>query len=250
MDVEAKLPSRYSVTRWLIPLLAVVAIAVFIRLGFWQLDRLAQRRAYNAEVSSRISMSPVDVNTITLPSDPTQLNYRSAVATGQYDYSHQVALGGQVFNGQVGVHLLTPLRLTGSNEVILVDRGWIPEVDINRSSWEKYSQQGTVSLSGRLMVPVNTALRLSLPPNQSGPADIVPSINLAYIGQQAGSNLLPVYLIAAPQAGSTGPQASLSPVDLTDGPHLSYAIQWFTFAAGLAIGYPVYLIFRKRKKNA
>jgi surfeit locus 1 family protein len=141
--------------------------------------------------------------------------------------------------------LLTPLVFSTSGKVVLVDRGWIPENDLQRASWAKYDQPGNVTITGRLMVPVVTNWRLAKPTNSQ--TDFVPSVNLDFIGYQAGYPLLPVYLIATAQPEGSGPQASLPPLDLSEGPHLSYAIQWFTFAAGLGIGYPIYLILRKRK---
>jgi surfeit locus 1 family protein len=76
-------------------------------------------------------------------------------------------------------------------------------------------------------------------------------INLERIGLQMDRPLLPIYLIAAPDPAHPGPtQRSIPEVDLSEGPHIGYAIQWFIFAAILAIGYPYYVRKQLRQPSS
>src|SRR5215475_10248416 len=110
--------------KWLIATILVLAgTALCIRLGIWQLDRLAQRRAFNAQFESARVEPALDLNQ-EQPDDINSMEWRPAKVTGEYDFANQVAIRNQYYENQYGYHLLTPLRFNG--EAILVDRGWIP----------------------------------------------------------------------------------------------------------------------------
>ena len=104
-------------------ILVLLGTALCIRLGIWQLDRLEQRREFNAHVEAMWAADPVN-----LPQDLdlelNEMEYRSVCAAGQYDFGEQVALRNQYWRDQYGYHLLTPLVMEDGTAVI-VDRGWV-----------------------------------------------------------------------------------------------------------------------------
>ncbi len=231
--------------RWILfSLLALAVIVVFIRLGFWQLDRLAERRALNARVAANTAQSPLVLSGPSVPSDLPEMEYRSIEVTGTYDHTNQVGLLNQVWNGQPGLHLLTPLVISGNNQAILVDRGWIPIANSNRADWGKYDQAGSITVKGVIRKP-NTGNPFIRPVrDSSGKIEDWGGPDIAGIQKQVDEPLLPVYMQASPQADVSGPPYRKVPeIDLSEGPHLGYAIQWFAFAAIAAIGYP--LLIRK-----
>nr|BAL54379.1 hypothetical conserved protein [uncultured Chloroflexota bacterium] len=226
--------------RWfLTTLLVLLGTAVCVRLGIWQLDRLAQRRAFNAHVQQMRSLPPLDLNQTGELSGIGDMEYRAAIARGRYDYQAQVALRNQYHEGQYGYHLLTPLLLEGQT-AILVDRGWIPaEGNTTPADWRKYDEPDEI-------VTVRGILRVGLPQrsveNAPGPLNFWTFVDLEKLGKQLPYPILPVYLQLAPQEGGTIPPIPYQPtLDLTEGPHLGYAIQWFTFASILFFGYPFYV---------
>jgi len=110
--------------KWLFATLLVFAgTALCIRLGIWQLDRLEQRRAFNAQFESARAQPPLDLKQ-TLPEDISEMEWQAVSVTGEYDFENQIALRNQYYGDQYGYHLLTPLRFAGT--AVLVDRGWIP----------------------------------------------------------------------------------------------------------------------------
>src|SRR5215210_899300 len=113
--------------------LAVVAAAILCcRLGIWQLDRLAQRRAQNALISARMVQPALPLDGSAL--DPQMLDYRRVAVRGVYDSAQEIVLRNQALDGAPGVHVLTPLRLNAASTpalAVLVDRGWLP---LERSS--------------------------------------------------------------------------------------------------------------------
>lgn len=135
--------------RWLIATLLVFAgTALCVRLGIWQLARLEQRRAFNAQFESARAESALDLNQ-EIPKGLTAMEWRSANVTGEFDFANQVAVRNQYYANQYGYHLLTPLLFSG--QAIFVDRGWIPaDGNSNPSDWRKYDEAGAVNVSGQI----------------------------------------------------------------------------------------------------
>ena len=118
--------------RWLLATaLVLLAAAVMVRLGIWQLDRLEQRRAFNARVSEQQEAQPLVLDADTIHLDLYSMEYRQVSVSGEYLPEDEIVLRNQVWNtefgGQLGVKLFTPLLIEGTDEAILVERGWIPE---------------------------------------------------------------------------------------------------------------------------
>ncbi len=232
--------------RWILTtLLVFAAMAVMIRLGIWQLDRLQSRRLFNARVLAQVNQPPLLLNGAALSMDLTGMEYRQVVVEGEYDHANEVALRNQSWNNQIGVHLLTPLKIAGSNRYVLVDRGWVPVTDFQNHDWSAYQQPGKVSLTGVIRLSSNKpdwGRRTDPTPAPGERLEVWNFANVEAIGAQLPYPLLPVYIQAAPDPAWTGlPYRALPDLDLTEGPHLGYAFQWFTFAAILGLGYPFFI---------
>jgi len=232
--------------RWLITtLLVVAAVGVMARLGVWQLDRLAERRAFNARVQAQIDSPPLDLNRPFSASDPYDMEYRQVVARGVYDHTQEIVLRNQVRENQPGYHVLTPLRLENSRSVVLVNRGFL---DLEQG---KPEQRAAFAVSGQ--VEVRGMLKRPHVPRFFGVPDptLIPgqtrldawnAVNLERIEQQVDGLLLPVFILAAPDPVHPGPPyAQPEQPDLTEGSHMGYAVQWFSFAAILGLGYPFFI---------
>jgi surfeit locus 1 family protein len=243
--------SKMFQRRWVVLTLLVFAgTALCIRLGIWQLDRLEQRRAFNAQFTSARSQPPLDLNQ-ELPGTITDMEWRAGKVTGEYDFANQVAIRNQYQDGQYGYHLLTPLRF--DRTAIFVDRGWIPaEGNATSSDWRKYDEPGEVTVSGQIRLgrakPAFGGVADPLP-EDGQKLEVWNNADLARISAQLPYPILPVYLQPGPEAGDTEPPIPFQPeVELTEGPHFGYALQWFTFATILFVGYPFYL--RKQEASA
>ncbi len=241
--------------RWiLITLLVLAGVAGMIRLGFWQLDRLAERRASNALVTAQINAPPLNLN-VDLPLDQlANMEYRSVVVTGTYDFSQEVVLRSQVYNGNLGYDVITPLKIQGSPEAVMVNRGWIPYDDAQPDQRTKYFEPGTVTVKGLLRRQQSQSAILGDPDPTLGPGqtrlDGWNAINLDRLQKQINVPILPVYIQQAPDPAWTSlPYRKITLPDLSEGPHMGYAIQWFLFSAILGVGYPVMIRRRYLKKQ-
>jgi surfeit locus 1 family protein len=239
--------------RWLLAtLLVILGVAVLARLGKWQLDRLAQRRAFNARVQAQIDAPLLDLNSRASLDHLENMEYRKVNVIGEYDFSQQVALRNQVEGDQWGVHLITPLRIQGTNTAVLVDRGWIPAQDFESGDWSKFNEPGVVTIKGVIRASQSKAeigprSDPTLAPGQTG-LNAWNFVNIDRIAKQVSLPVLPVYIQEAPDPSWSGQPLRTQPqLDLSEGPHLGYAIQWFAFALLLAGGYPFFILRQERK---
>lgn len=232
---------------WWVTLVVIVGMGVLARLGIWQLDRLDQRRAANAALREQLAVGPVSLNDPSLETATlTEMSGREATASGRFDFSAQVLLQLQKFEGAPGGHLIAPLRLEGREEAVLVDRGWIPEAELAPENWSKYDVAGTVTVTGTIRL--SETARGVEPPSE--PQQTWYRVNVDAIGRQLPYEILPIYLLQSPPAGGNValPYREVVEVDLSEGPHLSYAIQWFLFALMLGGGY-VYYVYRDEDRG-
>lgn len=226
-------------------ILALAAMAVLARLGIWQLDRLDQRQAFNTRVLAQIEAETIALAADNIPSDLISMEYRQITVKGEYDFAHQVALRNQVWQGRNGVHLLTPLKIQGSEKYVLVDRGWIPQEHIEPQHWDQYLEPGVVAVSGVIRASQQSPDFGNRVDPTPMPGESLTAWHLADVERMAAQmpyDLLPVYLQQAPsEAWTEIPYRSQPDIEISEGPHLGYAVQWFTFALILGVGYPVYV---------
>ena len=228
---------------WLLATLLVFAgTAVCVRLGIWQLDRLEQRRAFNAQVNAMRAMSALDLNR-EVPKDIATMEWRTVKVTGEYDLDNQFALRNQVNGNEYGYHLITLLKF--GDQAILVDRGFIP-ADGNDSptGWSRYDERGVVTIEGQIRLGDDVQIGGN-PEARNGDTNQLRfwnSINLEGIAAQIPYPVLRVFIQPnANEADTSYPIPYQPKVDVTEGSHFGYALQWFTFAAILFFGYPFYL---------
>ncbi len=244
----AKLKQFFSV-RWLIAhFFVLIGLILFINFGLWQLRRANQRAALNSLINSHLEQAPLSFDNIketyNLGSKKEEKNsaaYRKAKVTGVYDIEQEVLIRNRSYNGQPGYHVLTPLRLS-DNRALLVERGWVP-LDLD---WPPITDaappKGKVELEGVLLSSQEQ------PKGFIGAKD-PPSLKLTKVfwvdierlQKQISYTLEPIYLRLTKQAPSQSTVNTLPleilPPSTTNGPHLGYAIQWFSFAIILFVVY-------------
>jgi surfeit locus 1 family protein len=234
--------------RWLVATIVVLlAAGVMVRLGIWQMNRLQGRRAANAAITRQINAPPLLLDAQTAAaSDAATLAFRRVTVRGTWDYAHEVELRYRSFDGQAGIHILTPLRINGGDTVVLVDRGWVPYQDAGPEGRRAYQQGESASIEGL----VNESH--SAPGDTSGPG-VFSQIDIPAIGAQLPYSLLPYWVQRLPSGDNLTPPRSEGPPALDDGSHLGYMIQWWAFAATLLVTYLIFAnqsMLRGRRKRA
>jgi surfeit locus 1 family protein len=225
-------------------LLVVAAIVVMINLGFWQLRRLDERQSANARIVSR-SEQPVQPFTELIDGftigETDELDWRLAEATGSYLPDGQVLVVNRSLDGASGAWVLTPL-VTDDGTTVIVNRGWVPfsvQSSDDRSLID--APAGEVTVTGLVQ---STQRRGRIGAGNPDEVDLLARVDLEAYTDRIGLDVAPAYLQLEQQTPpAPGTPTPLPRPELGDGPHLSYAAQWFIFATIALIGYP--LVLRK-----
>lgn len=234
-------------------ILVLIVAAACIRLGFWQLGRLDQRRAYNREASAALALPPLTLDSITLAAtfaEPGNYLYRRVVARGRFVPGEELLLRGRAHEGRPGVHLVTPLLLTDGGGAILVNRGWLPSPDAAKADPRPHRIPREQAVEGWLQ---------EMPPPEADAEPLVLDVGDTSVSTyrrldrrglsaRTGNPLPPLYLqLSAAPASDPIPPIPVPLPAFDEGPHLSYAIQWFSFAAIAVIGFSVALRVGRRE---
>jgi cytochrome oxidase assembly protein ShyY1 len=175
-------------------------------------------------------------------------SYRRVLASGTWAADDEVILYGRALDGRPGNHVLTPL-LIDPGRAVLVDRGWVPSsIAAPPLTGAEAPATGEVTVEGILM-PADDASA-----GDDSAADARPqqvrSVDIGILDPTIGADLVDdVYLLLERQTPAQERPIPAALPQLTDGPHLSYAIQWFSFAAIALIGYGVLARRRERTKT-
>lgn len=227
--------------------LVVALVGTFVSLGLWQLRRLDERQARNAEIIDRSRIPAAPVEEVVAPGtqlgDVEDLEYRQVTATGSYDADGEILVRPRSLDGVSGWHVVTPLVLD-DGRAVLVTRGFAPLAeDPAVAQAAAAPPEGEVTVTG-LAFPSQERGSIGPTDPEEGTLLELARVDIGRIDQQYDRELLPVYvqlLSQDPPLEARGfPQVLPLPAT-DDGPHLSYAVQWFLFAGVGLVGWPVLL---------
>jgi surfeit locus 1 family protein len=215
----------------------IIFAIVCIRLGFWQLGRLQDRKALNRELRSRAETAPVSFTR--LPRDTGAAHFRRVTLDGTYDYDHEIVLTNRTRNGSPGVNIITPVRRLSTDTVILVNRGWIYAPDGMTADLKRWREPAAITGEGYV------ENYQSRPGNSrsASHANAYRWLDLPTASRAFPYPVAPYFVVLIGDSGRTPanvpPRVEVPPLD--EGPHKSYAIQWFSFAAISIFGTILYL---------
>lgn len=207
--------------------LAIGAAALFVRLGIWQLDRLGQRRTRNAIIAERMHAAPTVISSLAV--DTSRSRYQRVRVVGHPDFDRDFALTLRGNRGAPGVDVLTPVVIAGSDSAVLVNRGWMYSPDGMTADLSKARETDT-TFDGYIeefeIAGGPDTMRL----------DGIRRMNYAAIARVLPYPIRSFYVVATSDSANATGIVRLSPPVLDEGPHLSYAIQWFSFAVIAVVG--------------
>ncbi|MEZ4587278.1 MAG: SURF1 family protein [Gemmatimonadales bacterium] len=215
-------------------------------LGVWQLKRLADRRAANRAALAQRDLPTIDLNR---ESPPADLAYRSVAGRGRFDFDNELVLRGRLLRGTPGIQVVTPFLPAGRDTAVLVNRGFLPTADAGPPAPRNlYPEPERLEIHG-------TALRTPDEgdghPLQTPHGESWARIDRSALMARLPYPIAPYYVVLGmgPEDGPDhGERGSVLPIrveppPLDDGPHLSYAVQWFMIAAA-ALGFGMVFVLR------
>jgi surfeit locus 1 family protein len=230
------MPPRFVV----VTVLALVGMAVTASLGFWQLNRAAQKEAIAQAMQARTAQPELAGETLLGDIDVQALQHRRVSLRGRWVREHSVWLDNRQMNGRPGLYLLTPLQLVGSDQAVLVQRGWVPRNFEDRAQVPALPDEpGEVVVNGRIALSPSKLYELG----QGQGGLIRQNIDLAAFSAE----------IKVPLVGVTVLQTGAPDVLQRDWPvinagvdkHHGYAFQWFGLCALIAMLYVWFQIVRR-----
>jgi len=218
--------------------------ALCIRLGVWQLDRRAERQAYNAEAAARLQAAPMPLREVS--GDSAAVRLQRVTAEGRWRYDGDVALTARSRNGSPGVHIFTPLIQAGTDTVVLVLRGWVYAADAATVDFARWRESDSTQFEGFVLpFPAPAAT-----PDTSGIApNAVIRLDAPRLAARLGAPLAPFYVVLTSGGATEGevPVRLTAPAITDEGAHFSYAVQWFLFATIFVVG-SMTVVWRDRRQ--
>jgi len=218
--------------RWIaLTAFLLIMIYLFIRLSDWQFDRYNTRIQNNEITTTALSSEPINLTDLSQVSELK--DWQKVSINGEFINSDAKLLRRQYLESSLGFWVITPLKLD-NDQVILVNRGWIPIAESSTSQQEiPSSPQGDVTIIGYVQ---------TLKDNRSEPEDLpLNQINYLNSNNFSSQPLSTNFLQLASMSPMDNQVAIIPLPELSNGPHFSYAIQWILFALMLPIGWYVLL---------
>lgn len=227
--------------RWIPTVAALLGVLMFVALGRWQAGKGDRLEAELALLQARHALGAVRVGGALLEAE--QVRDAPIAVRGFYEPQRQFFVDNRQLDGRPGLHVITPLRIEGSQVRILVNRGWVgwplgrgvlPVVD---------APAGLVDVNGIASVP--STKKFFLMPEQSESAQLWPRVDLARYASQTSQTVQPVVLLQNQDDAADKLVRRWDPPEDRVAKHRGYAFQWFGMAAALLI---FYLVASVRKK--
>ena len=227
--------------RWLLLVAALLAAALTARLGVWQLDRARQKLELQAAVDAQTASAPLRNEDLAADG---QL-HRRVTLRGQWVAERTVWLDNRPMDGRAGFYVVTPLRLAGRADAILVQRGWAPRDPVSRARLPAIvTPTGEVEVVGRLAASPSRLYELG--DGAAGP--IRQNLDPTAFAAEAGLALLPLTVVQTDGADD-GLSRHWPAPDLGLHKHYGYAFQWFALCALILTLYVWFQLLRPRLRR-
>jgi surfeit locus 1 family protein len=234
MSSHARAKEPWAIFKSIIALLLVI---LCLWGSQWQYHRGVDRHARNAVIEERIAKSPIELSSVkgNLP----EYEWQSVVVNGSFNPDKQILLRNRYHDGKYGYEVLT-LFTSSDNKSFWVDRGWVKAgATATTPPIVTELPQGQVSITGRLRLDSSLPRGsfFALPGKGDG---LVSELNAQ---SQLDTEKFYIDLLSGSDTSLT-PEVTAQLPELSDGPHMAYALQWIFFG-GLVI-YGRILIRRSR----
>ena len=208
------------------PVAAVGLIALFVSLGFWQLDRATEKNQLQALFDDDTAYARVT-------GDMPVTEYQNIESYGYYLDSRQILIDNIFVEGRIGHYVITPFRYATSEPLLIVNRGWVArpvdsEANVDLSTGEtRRTIRGRVGRLPRVGIRSGEAFE--------GAGDwpkkaIYPTLD--DLSAQLDQEVLPFILLLHPEADD-GFVRRWQPTGSGPSMHYGYAFQWFAMAAAV-----------------
>jgi cytochrome oxidase assembly protein ShyY1 len=228
--------------RWIIVHVSVALLMfTMINLGFWQLNRLSDKRDLNASITAETKRPVTDLTKA--PFDSLGTQWSQVVLKGSYSNENAITIINRSQDGAAGYNSALPF-VTTNGQIVLVNRGFVPLAMANPTA-----PAGELQILGYVRNPQKRSAVGAIDSSSPDSTEFQ-RFDLAVIAKATNATLLTngyLQLIAeSPASQETWPSPVALPM-LDEGTHFSYALQWFFFAATALTGW-IYVVRKKLRE--
>lgn len=215
--------------RWLPTLAAALLVPLFLAAGQWQWNKAGAKAELQRQFEALASGPAVQIPARLAPAET--LRYRPVVARGIYEPQRQILIDNRIHQQRAGFHVVTPLRIEGSDVRVLINRGWIPAPAERNRMPEVATPAGTVEVSGQAVVPTSRFFTLADDANDGSWQRVWQNLDMERYVRVAGFAVQPIVIQMAPDNATGGFVRDWPRPDDRRLTNLGYAMQWWSFAA-------------------
>ena len=212
---------------------------LFFSLGLWQIERGQAKTNLLDDFEKKILEKPSYIN-------QKSQKWDRVYVEGKWDSSKQILIDNVIRRGIAGYKVLTPLRIKETDQLILVDRGWIKQNTFRDQLPDIKLIQIDEVVSGILEIP-ELGLVLSDDLVSKEWPKISQTKNLGVITNEYDENIFPMILLADPTLKNSLEYIKITPTNMTPIKHYGYSAQWFLMFLVLCFMYVWYVYKRNAK---
>ncbi len=213
-------------------LCTIPSLIVLFLLGSWQIQRLSWKSELISNYNINFSKDPISVDELLHKNE--EKKFRRVVISGKYDHENEIQIIGKTYEGNAGFHIITPFILT-NNEIIYVNRGWVPKKYVDRNKREFTLFEGNTKVIGLVRLPQKKGY--FVPENEPHNGfwfTIKPDEFNSHLEISADTNY---YIDELNIDGKLKlPMPANGKIQIPNN-HLQYAITWYSLAIGLLLVY-------------
>tara|TARA_Y100001933_G_scaffold264005_2_gene327755 strand:+ start:18 stop:716 length:699 start_codon:yes stop_codon:yes gene_type:complete len=205
---------------------------LFFSLGLWQIERGNNKATILKEFDNNLNRQPSYLSSESKKWDRVYVE-------GIWMNSKQVYIDNVINRGIVGYKVITPLEIKNSNELLLVDRGWIKQNDYRDDLPNINIENENVLVSGILEIP-ELGLVLSDDIVTSSWPKVSQTKNLEILTKEYEKEIYPMILVADPVLKNSLEYIKIIPTNMMPVKHYGYSGQWFLMFFVLCLMYVWY----------
>jgi surfeit locus 1 family protein len=244
VDVSEQRRRRSSV----VLIATVLGVAATSSLGTWQLNRAAQKLALQAAMESREAQPELPgLELANSAAAAVPQYFQRTRLKGQWMAAKTVYLDNRQMNDKPGFFVVTPLKLSGSDQAVVVQRGWAARNFVDRSALPSVvTPPGEVEVIGLIAPPPSRLFEFA----GAAPGPIRQNLDLVAYAAEVGTPLKPLSILqsddpaAKPAADGLLRQWPRPALGIQK--HYGYAFQWFALSALIASLYVWFQLIRPR----
>ncbi|NIB39526.1 SURF1 family protein [Pseudomaricurvus alkylphenolicus] len=214
---------------WKIVFLGLLLLPILLRLGYWQLQRAAEKQEILEILQQRRSQPAIELNQLSSSDD---LQHRTVIASGHFDAERYWLIDNRVFQGRVGYEVIAPFYLREGG-TLLVNRGWIKAPQLRSELPELQFPSSNIALQGHLFRSSYNRMINNETADSEWPIRLQ-QVELELMADQLGQAVLPWELRLFAE-DSAALETDWKYVSTSPAKHHGYAVQWFAMASVLVL---------------